>query len=58
MSRIFVLADLQNAYVSMERVFRPKLEGVPTVVLSNKHHSETTMVAPLHGVKRRNRLAC
>lgn len=35
MTRIFVLADLQNAYVSMERVFRPSLEGVPTVVLSN-----------------------
>lgn len=35
MSQIFVLADLQNAYVSMERVFRPQLEGVPTIILGS-----------------------
>lgn len=27
--------DVNSAYVSMERVFRPELEGVPVVVLSN-----------------------
>ncbi len=27
--------DVNSAYVSFERVFRPDLEGVPTVVLSN-----------------------
>ena len=35
MNRVFILADLQNAYVSMERVFRPDLEKRPVVVLSN-----------------------
>lgn len=35
MNRVFVLADLQNAYVSMERVFRPDLLHRPVVVLSN-----------------------
>lgn len=35
MNRVFVLADLQNAYVSMERVFRPDLSNRPVVVLSN-----------------------
>jgi DNA polymerase V len=35
MKRVFVLADLQNAYVSMERVFRPDLQQRPVVVLSN-----------------------
>ena len=31
----FALVDVNNFYVSCERVFRPKLEGVPMVVLSN-----------------------
>lgn len=31
----FALIDGNNFYVSCERVFNPKLEGVPVVVLSN-----------------------
>ncbi len=31
----FALVDVNNFYVSCERVFQPKLEGVPMVVLSN-----------------------
>ncbi|MEO7622207.1 MAG: Y-family DNA polymerase [Gallionella sp.] len=31
----FALVDVNNFYVSAERVFNPKLEGVPVVVLSN-----------------------
>ena len=32
---MYGLADLDNCYVSCERVFRPDLKGVPVVVLSN-----------------------
>ena len=32
---IFALVDVNNFYVSCERVFQPQLEGVPLVVLSN-----------------------
>lgn len=32
---VFALVDVNNFYVSCERVFNPKLEGVPMVVLSN-----------------------
>jgi len=32
---IFALADCNNFYVSCERVFNPRLEGKPVVVLSN-----------------------
>lgn len=32
---IFALQDANNFYVSCERVFRPDLEGVPVIVLSN-----------------------
>jgi DNA polymerase V len=32
---IFALADCNNFYVSCERVFNPKLEGKPVIVLSN-----------------------
>lgn len=32
---IFALVDVNNFYVSCERAFNPKLEGVPMVVLSN-----------------------
>ncbi len=32
---MFALADGNNFYASCERVFQPKLEGVPVVVLSN-----------------------
>ena len=31
----FALVDVNNCYVSCERVFNPRLEGVPVVVLSN-----------------------
>jgi DNA polymerase V len=31
----FALVDVNNFYVSCERVFKPKLEGIPIVVLSN-----------------------
>ena len=36
MEEIFGLIDCNNFYVSCERVFRPDLEGVPVIVLSNK----------------------
>ena len=32
---MFALVDGNNFYVSCERVFRPTLEGVPVIVLSN-----------------------
>ena len=32
---LFALVDVNNFYVSCERVFQPKLENVPMVVLSN-----------------------
>ncbi len=35
MSRRFVLVDVNNFYVSCERLFQPRLEGVPVLVLSN-----------------------
>ncbi|WP_455233344.1 translesion error-prone DNA polymerase V subunit UmuC [Geopseudomonas aromaticivorans] len=31
----FALVDINNAYVSMERLFRPDLRGVPVIVLGN-----------------------
>ena len=34
-SALFALVDVNNFYVSCERVFAPKLENVPMVVLSN-----------------------
>jgi len=35
LSSQFALVDVNNFYVSCERVFKPKLEGIPMVVLSN-----------------------
>jgi hypothetical protein len=35
MEEIFGLIDCNNFYISCERVFRPDLEGVPVIVLSN-----------------------
>jgi len=35
MDKIFALVDCNNFYASCERVFNPKLEGKPIVVLSN-----------------------
>ena len=35
MEEVFGLIDCNNFYVSCERVFRPDLEGVPVIVLSN-----------------------
>ena len=32
---VFALCDANNFYCSCERVFNPKLRGVPLVVLSN-----------------------
>lgn len=32
---LYALVDVNNMYVSCERVFNPRLEGVPVVVLSN-----------------------
>ena len=32
---LFALVDCNNFYVSCERVFQPRLEGCPVVVLSN-----------------------
>jgi len=32
---MFALVDVNNMYVSCERVFRPALNGRPVVVLSN-----------------------
>ena len=32
---MFALVDVNNFYVSCERVFKPRLEGIPLVVLSN-----------------------
>lgn len=32
---VYCHVDVNSAFVSMERVFRPELEGVPVVVLSN-----------------------
>lgn len=32
---MYGIADLDNCYVSCERVFRPDLKGIPVVVLSN-----------------------
>jgi DNA polymerase V len=35
MPKIFALVDCNNFYVSCERAFNPKLEGIPVIVLSN-----------------------
>jgi nucleotidyltransferase/DNA polymerase involved in DNA repair len=35
MGEVFGLIDCNNFYVSCERVFRPDLEGMPVIVLSN-----------------------
>ena len=35
MGEVFGLIDCNNFYVSCERVFRPDLEGLPVIVLSN-----------------------
>ena len=35
MTAQIALVDCNNFYVSCERVFRPSLEGIPVVVLSN-----------------------
>ena len=32
---MFGLVDCNNFYVSCERVFQPRLEGLPVVILSN-----------------------
>ena len=35
MPETFGLIDCNNFYVSCERIFRPDLQGVPVIVLSN-----------------------
>lgn len=35
MKKIFALVDMNNCYVSCERVFNPRLENKPVIVLSN-----------------------
>ena len=35
MNEVFALVDCNNFYVSCERVFNPKLQGKPVIVLSN-----------------------
>jgi DNA polymerase V len=35
MKKLFALVDCNNFYASCERVFNPKLKGIPVVVLSN-----------------------
>src|SRR5688572_26851550 len=35
MSQVYALIDCNNFYVSCERVFNPRLEGRPVVVMSN-----------------------
>ena len=35
MNKLFALVDCNNFYASCERVFNPKLKGIPVVVLSN-----------------------
>ena len=35
MNEVFALVDCNNFYVSCERVFDPKLQGIPVIVLSN-----------------------
>ena len=45
---MFALVDVNNFYVSCERVFSPKLEGIPMVVLSN---NDGCAVARSHEVK-------
>ncbi len=35
MKQVYALVDVNNCYVSCERVFNPKLKGKPVVVLSN-----------------------
>ena len=34
-NRIFALVDVNNCYVSCERVFNPALNNKPVIVLSN-----------------------
>jgi DNA polymerase V len=45
---MYGIADLDNCYVSCERVFRPDLTGVPVVVLSN---NDGCVVARSHEAK-------
>jgi DNA polymerase V len=51
MEPVFALADCNNFYVSCERVFDPRLEGVPAVVLSN---NDGCIVARSNEVKAMN----
>jgi DNA polymerase V len=45
---MIALVDCNNFYVSCERVFNPKLEGKPVVVLSN---NDSCVVARSNEVK-------
>ncbi len=51
MEEIFGLIDCNNFYVSCERVFRPDLEGVPVIVLSNNDGCAVARSAKALGIK-------
>ena len=54
MSRVFLLIDCNCFYVSCERVFQPKLENIPVIVLSNNDGCAIALSdeAKLLGIKR------
>ncbi|MDU0372124.1 Y-family DNA polymerase [Hymenobacter endophyticus] len=51
---MFALVDGTNFYVSCERVFQPRLEGVPVVILSNNDGSVVSLSAEAkaYGIRR------
>lgn len=35
--KVYALVDINNCYVSCERIFNPSLNNKPVIVLSNNH---------------------